>query len=107
MNNLHPLLLVVVISLVTIVLRAIPFIFLGKKKETPKYIQYLGNILPYAIIGMLVVYCFKDMSFSGGTYGIPEAVAVLVIIASYRWKRNTIVSFLSGTVGYMILTNLL
>lgn len=107
MTNLHSILLVVVVSVVTIALRFIPFVLLGKKRETPKYIQYLGNILPYAIIGMLVVYCFKDAATAQQSLPLPEAVAVLIIIVSYWWKKNTIISFLSGTIGYMIISNLL
>ncbi len=101
----HSLLLVGVITLVTAALRFLPFwVF---RRRVPPAIAYLGRVLPYAIMGMLVVYCLKDVSFLQGTHGAPEAVAVTAVVLLHRWRHNTLLSILSGTVLYMILIRLL
>lgn len=104
-DNLHTILIILVASLVTLLIRFLPFIVF--KKHTPKAIIFLGNVLPYSIMGMLVVYCLKDMSFTNGTYGIPEIVSVLAVILLYKWKHNTLISILFGTIIYMLLIQLI
>ncbi len=100
----HSLLLVGVITLVTVALRFLPFwVF---RRRVPAAIAYLGRVLPYAIMGMLVVYCLKDVSFVQGTHGVPEA-AVTAVVLLHRWRHNTLLSILCGTVLYMILIRLL
>ena len=93
--------LIAVMAIVTILLRFLPFIVF--RKNTPAYISYLGKVLPQAIIGMLVIYCLKDVTFSAAPYGIPELIAVLAVIGMQVWKRNSLVSILSGTAIYMLL----
>lgn len=92
-----------VITLVTVLTRALPFLLFPEKRAIPKYIKYLANFLPFTIIGMLVVYCLKDVSFSGGTYGIPEGISILAIILLHLWKRNTLLSIGFGSILYMVL----
>ena len=94
--------LISVMSAVTILIRFLPFLVFRNK--TPRYISYLGKVLPQAIIGMLVVYCLKDVSVSVRPYGLPELIAVAVVAAVQIWKRSSLVSILSGTVVYMVLT---
>lgn len=88
---------------ITILLRALPFlVFSGKK--TPKIIHYLGEVLPYAIKGMIVVYCFRNISFTQGVNGfLPALIASAVAVLLYAIKRNTILSIVSATIVYMIL----
>ena len=93
--------LIAVMAIVTMLLRFLPFIVF--RKNTPAYISYLGKVLPQAIIGMLVIYCLKDVTFSAAPYGIPELIAVLAVIGMQVWKRNSLVSILSGTAIYMLL----
>lgn len=102
MDKIHSLVLVLVISAVTIALRVIPFVIFGNKK-TPKSINYLGDVLPYAIMGMLVVYCLKGISFAVAPYGLWELVSVLVVVVVHIWKRSTLLSIVSGTLCYMLL----
>lgn len=106
MTNKHSLIIVVIIALVTIFLRFIPFL-LFKNKKTPKYIEYLGRVLPYSIMGMLVVYCLKNISFVSSPFGIPELVACLVVSLVHILKRNTLLSIISGTLVYMTLVQFL
>ena len=103
MNNIHSILLVVVISVVTMVLRFLPLWVFGNGKQTPKLIQYLGKVLPYAIMGMLVVFCLKGVSFVSAPFGLPELIACAVVIGLHVWKRNTAISIVGGTVMYMML----
>ena len=97
-------LLIAVMSVVTILLRALPFLVF--RKNTPKYVIYLGRVLPPAIIGMLVVYCLKDISVSVHPYGIPELLAIVITALMQVWKRNALISILTGTVIYMVLIQL-
>lgn len=89
-----------IIALVTAAIRFLPFIVF--KNKTPKIIEYLGKVLPYALIGMLVVYCLKDVSFLSGYHGIPEAIACLTVFVLHKIKHNTLLSVLAGTAVYMV-----
>jgi len=86
----------------TMATRFLPFLVFPKGKTPPKFVQYLGKVLPCAAIGLLVVYCFKDAA-SSGTYGIPEILSVLLIIVLHKWKKNTLLSIGGGTALYMLL----
>ena len=82
--------------------RLFPFLF-PPGKEIPPTVQYLGKVLPPAVIGMLIIYCLKDVRLTAYPYGIPEAVAVIVVILLHLWKRNNLLSIGVGTVLYMFL----
>ena len=97
-------LLVLVMSLVTAALRYLPFIIF--RKSAPEYILYLGKVLPAAIIGMLVVYCLKDITFTVFPFGIPEIIAALCVVLLQALKRNSLASILFGTAVYMVLVQL-
>lgn len=90
----------------TMATRFLPFLVFTPDKSTPKYVQYLGKALPAAIFGMLVVYCLKDVSLFGGSHGIPEAIAIIVVIALHLWQRKMLLSIAGGTVCYMLLVQL-
>lgn len=90
-------------ALGTMITRFLPFIVFRSDKPTPKYIQYIGNALPPAIFGMLVIYCLKDVSLLGGSHGIPEAIAIVAVVALHLWKKNMLLSIAGGTVCYMLL----
>lgn len=90
----------------TMATRFLPFLVFTPDKLTPKYVQYLGKALPAAIFGMLVVYCLKDVSLFGGSHGIPEAIAIIVVIALHLWQRKMLLSIAGGTVCYMLLVQL-
>lgn len=98
---MHSAVLIAVMSIVTILTRFLPFVVF--RKETPGYISYLGRVLPPAIIALLVVYCLKDITPAVHPFGIPELIAVVCVIALHVWKRNSLISILSGTVIYMVL----
>ena len=95
--------LIAVCAAVTILLRFLPFLIFGGKKEIPGYITYLSGVLPYAIMGMLVVYCLRNVDLFAETHGIPEILASAVVVGLHVWKRNTLLSIAVGTVFYMFL----
>lgn len=93
---------IAVVVLGTMTTRFLPFLIFPQGKTPPPYIRYLGTVLPYAVIGLLVVFCLKDVP-TGGTYGIPEAIAILAVAALHLWKKNILLSIAGGTVLYMVL----
>lgn len=106
MFELHSVLIIVVATLVTMATRFLPFLIFPGDKKTPDIVAYLGKVLPCAIMGMLVIYCLKDVSFLKAPYGIPEIIGCLVVAGLHIWKRNTLLSIGVGTVFYMILVQL-
>ena len=93
--------LIATMSVVTILLRALPFV--AFRKKIPPYISYLGKVLPPAMIGLLVVYCLKDITLTTRPFGIPELIAAACVVGVQVWKRNSLASILTGTVIYMVL----
>ena len=102
----HTALIVADIALVTAVLRFIPFVVFNGKKEPPAYINYLGKVLPGAIMAMLVVYCLKGVSFHSVGAFLPELMASAAVVLLHVWRRNTLLSIVGGTVIYMLLVQL-
>ena len=93
---------ILVASVVTFSTRLIPFAVFGKR-EVPKIVKYLGNIMPPAIIGVLIIYCIKD----GYTFDMkilaPQMIAIALTVIVHLWKRNILISISAGTISYMIL----
>lgn len=87
----------------TMLTRFIPFLVFPERKQTPKSIEYLGSILPFAMTGLLVVYSLKDTVLTAWPYGIPQAIAVILVVIVHRWKHNMMLSLAAGTIAYMIL----
>lgn len=106
MPDLHAAALIAVMALVTTVLRFLPFLIFGEHRQTPPLVAYLGRVLPYAIMGMLVVYCLKDVTLTASPFGIPEAIGCAVVAGLHAWKRNTLLSIGGGTLCYMLLVQL-
>lgn len=103
MNKIHAIATIAVCALVTAGLRFLPFLIFGEKRKTPEIIAYLGKVLPFAIMGMLVIYCLKDVSPVHAPFGIPEAIGCSAVAGLHIWKRNTLLSIGAGTVIYMLL----
>lgn len=103
MNQIHSILLVAVIAAVTMLLRFAPFLIFGGKRKTPAFITYLSAVLPCAIMGMLVVYCLRNINFLAGSHGLPELIACAAVAGLHLWKNNTLLSITGGTVLYMVL----
>ena len=104
MHELSAAAAIAVAALVTAGLRFLPFLIFGENRATPPVIAHLGQVLPYAIMGMLVVYCLKDVQLTAAPYGVGEAIGCAVVALLHIWKRNTLLSIGAGTVCYMLLT---
>jgi len=97
------LIMIAIMAVLTLVTRALPFFVFPAHKPTPPFITYLGRALPYAIIGMLIVYCLKDVAPLTAPHALPEVIAIAVVTALFLWKRNSLLSIGVGTVLYMVL----
>ena len=90
-------------ALASVLTRALPFLLLSEKKPTPPIIRYLGNVLPAAVFGMLIVYCLKDTTFLSGTHGLPELAGILMTAVLHLKFRQMLLSIGGGTSVYMVL----
>jgi len=103
MEFYQEMLVIAICGIVTIFLRFLPFVVFKNDKEVNGRVNYLGRALPAALFAMLVVYCFKDVDFSAGTFGIPEVISVIFIAAIHiRW-RNMFLSLVGGVAFYIVL----
>ena len=103
MVNAHTFYAIAVMAVITALLRFLPFLIFKGKASTPPLVEKLGRLLPSAVIAMLVVYCMKDVHFSGAAGYLPALIASLLVGVLHIWKRNTLLSVISGTVCYMLL----
>ncbi len=94
------------IALGAMLTRFLPFLLFPENKEIPPIVDYLGNVLPPAMMGLLVVYCLRNVNIMQGSRGIPELLGIAVIIVLHKWKGNVLLSILGGTVSYMLLVQL-
>ena len=106
MTAVQQLVTILVVAAGTMLTRFLPFLLFPADKPTPKYIQYLGKVLPAAVFGMLVVYCLKNVTLLSGSHGLPEAIAIAAVAGLHLWKKNTLLSIAGGTVCYMLLVQL-
>ena len=97
----HSIALLAVIAGVNLLSRYLPFWIFSK--GAPKPIVYLGKVLPSAVIGMLLVYCLKNMTFLAAPYGAAEIIAIAAVVLIHKWRHNIMISILTGTVLYMVL----
>lgn len=103
MTSSQSLIIILGIACATLLTRAFAFILFPAGRKIPKYITYLGNVLPFAIIGMLIVYCLKGVHIISWPYALPELICVILVAALHLWKRNTLLSITGGTLVYMLL----
>ena len=106
LNAQTSLTVIAVVAFITLCTRALPFLLFRNSANIPHFVTYLGEVLPYAIMGMLIVYCLKSVSVFAYPFGIPELIAVAVVVLLHRWKHNTLFSVGAGTVVYMLLVQL-
>ena len=107
MTETQAFVIILVTAVCTLITRLAPFVLFGGNKEMPKAVNYLGAILPPAIMATLVVYCLKGVDLFSATHGIPEFTATLLTALLHVWKRNVLLSIAAGTFCYMILVQLM
>ncbi|MBB6214779.1 branched-subunit amino acid transport protein AzlD [Anaerosolibacter carboniphilus] len=103
LTPIQTFIIICMVMIGTMITRFFPFILFQGTKSSNSYIGYLGQVLPYSAIGLLVVYCLKGVSFKSAPYGIPEAIAIIFISVLHYWKENTLLSIGAGTGIYMVL----
>ena len=103
LTNTQLLITIAVIALGTILTRALPFLIFPPGRETPRFIRRLQRLLPSAVIGLLVVYCLRNVEILTGSHGLPELIAIAVIVVLHLIRKNTLLSISGGTVVYMLL----
>lgn len=106
MTVMQQVITIAMVVLGTMITRFLPFILFPSGRPTPKYVQYLGRVLPGAVFGMLVIYCLKNVSIFDGSRGLPEAIAIAFVVILHLWKRQMLVSIAGGTILYMLLVQL-
>lgn len=94
---------IALVVLGTMVTRFLPFVIFSSNRPTPKYIQYLGKVLPAAVFGLLVIYCLRNVSIFTGSLAIPELISILAVVVLHLWKRQMLLSIAGGTICYMLL----
>lgn len=102
-NTTYLISAILVMAVITLAIRAVPFLLFGGRKEVPQTVKYLGNILPPAMIATLVVYCLKSVTPLTGNHGLPEFISVAVVAVLHIWRKNTFLSIGLGTICYMVL----
>lgn len=103
MSLKHQLITVGLIILATLIMRFLPFVLFPDNKPTPRFIHYLGIVLPGAVFGLLMVYALKGVSILGGSHGLPELIGIAVTAGVHLWKKQMLLSISAGTVCYMLL----
>nr|WP_269466641.1 branched-chain amino acid transporter permease [Clostridium saccharoperbutylacetonicum] len=107
MSLIQRIVIIMVVILGTMITRFLPFLIFSSDRPTPKYVQYLGKMLPSAALGMLVIYCLKDVSLLSGNHAIPELISILVVTLLHLWKRQMLISIAGGTIVYMLLVQII
>ena len=103
---MQTVIIILAVALGTMVTRFLPFLLFPDNREPPKVIAWLGKVLPAAMMGLLVIYCFRNVDFLSGSHGVPELIAMAVIVVLHKWKNNVLLSIGGGTVVYMALVQL-
>jgi branched-subunit amino acid transport protein AzlD len=108
LTPIQTIIIIGAVTLGTVITRFLPFLVFrrastGESRPGRSYIRYLGDVLPYAAVGLLVVYCLKGVRFSSISDGLPEAIAIICIVALHLWKNNALLSIGAGTAIYMLL----
>lgn len=101
--QMNAVLLVAIVAACTFFTRLLPFALFGRTKQPPAAVQYLGGLLPSAVIAILIVYCVKDISFAASGDFLPQLIAVALVVLLHVWKRNNLLSIGVGTACYMVM----
>jgi branched-subunit amino acid transport protein AzlD len=106
MTAVQAIISISVIAVCTFLTRAAPFFLIPGNRPIPKYVAYLGSTLPFAVMGLLIVYCLKSVAVTEFPFGLPEVIAILFVVIAHKWKHNLLISILGGTVLYMFLVQI-
>lgn len=107
LTAVQTLLMILAVALGAMITRFTPFLLFREMREPPRLVAYLGQVLPPAMMGLLVVYCLKGVSVLRAPHGLPELIAIAGIVVLHKWKNNVLLSIGGGTALYMILIRLI
>lgn len=99
----HAMIVIAVMGLAVLATRIVPVLIFGRGEKVPEFILYLGRVVPYTAMGLLIVYCLRDVPVLDSPHGLPEILSLAVVTLTYLWKRNSILSVVIGTALYMFL----
>jgi len=105
-DHRHAMIIILVMGLMTLATRIVPVLIFGRGEKVPDSILYLGKVVPYTAMGLLIVYCLRDVPVLEAPHALPEIIALAAVTATYLWKRNTILSVVIGTALYMVLVQM-
>lgn len=103
LTNAQALIIALAVTAGTMITRFLPFVLFPDSRPVPKIITYLGRTLPAAMMGLLVVYCLRNVDLAAAPHGLPELISIAVLTGLHLWKRNVLLSIGVGTVLYMVL----
>ena len=103
LTNMQALGIVLAVTLGTVITRFLPFALFPDSRPVPKIVEYLGRTLPAAMMGLLVVYCLRNVSVVSAPHGLPELISLAVVTGLHLWKGNVLLSIGVGTAVYMVL----
>ena len=102
----HALIIILIMGAVTLATRLLPVLIFGRGEKVPDFILYLGDTVPFTAMGLLIVYCLKDVTVIEAPHALPEIIALAIVSGTYLWKKNTIFSVVIGTAVYMVLVQM-
>ena len=102
-DHMHAMIVIAVMGLAVLATRIVPVLIFGRGEKVPEFILYLGRVVLYTAMGLLIVYCLRDMPVLDAPHGLPEIISLTVVTGTYLWKRKTILSVVAGTALYMFL----
>lgn len=102
MTTMQKVITIIIVVIGTALTRFLPFLIFPESKKPPRLISYLGKVLPYAVMGLLIIYCLKDAVFTE-YHALPELISIAVVVIIHLWRHNTLLSIGTGTVLYMVL----
>ena len=106
LSSMQAIIIITLMAFGTAITRFLPFLMFRDAASSPRYMKYLGKMLPAAAVGLLVVYCLRYVQFLSSPHGLPETISILVVAFLHIWKKNTLLSVLVGTICYMLLVQL-
>ena len=106
-DHMHAMIVIAVMGLAVLATRIVPVLIFGRGEKVPEFIIYLGRVVPYTAMGLLIVYCLKGAKSNLFGTGIPGIAAVLVVAVSYKWKHHTFISIIAGTAVYLVMLRMM
>ena len=106
LDTIQSLVIILMVALATQITRWAPFLLFSGERKLPRVVEDLGKLLPPAMMGLLVVYCLKNVTWTAAPHGIPELLAILAVVLLHRWRGNVLLSIAGGTALYMALVQL-